>query len=558
MSRHDGDLESVPFDALNDGGNEPVLSSHDATASRSDEIAAQVEARARQIQAMAPKAGEQKSREFDQQFVLQCLRYNRVGDATLWCALFADKYVWVHEWKKMLRWNGQHWELDPDRRSALADIERVCEAYWNAYAQSGEAPDSDLHKAVTKRMNILRDKAGRDNLLECAVTIDNPPVISQAQLDRQPYLLATSTGVVDLRSGDCAPGRQSQHLLNPCPTPWTGKDTPCPTFDRYLLDCMDGDRDMAEFLIRLLGYGLLGEKHLAVWAIFYGPLSRNGKDTLMNTLKHVLGNKLHVRINVQMLMEQKFARQSAQPEPDLMALRGARLAYASEASQKMSIDQAKIKDMTGGGYITARGLSDKEMSEWKQSALIVMLTNYLPKLNVDDDGFKARTICVEWPVKFVANPTRPWERQIDYGIGRRLEAEASGILARLVAGCQEVLAGGLRIPEKVLRYTQEQMDAFDDIGRFLRECCEIEEPPTGDRTYRTRIAVSELLKICNWWCKKLLGNAYPFTPKKMTPALEKKGIPTHKASVMFYLGVSVLPEVMAEYNADNGKEGHLW
>jgi len=55
-----------------------------------------------------------------------------------------------------------------------------------------------------------------------------------------------------------------------------------------------------------------------------------------------------------MLMEQKFARQSAQPEPDLMALRGARLAYASEASQKMSIDQAKIKDMTGGGYITAR------------------------------------------------------------------------------------------------------------------------------------------------------------------------------------------------------------
>lgn len=56
---------------------------------------------------MVPITAEQKIRELDQQFALQCLRYNRVGDATLWCALFADKYVWVHEWKKMLKWNGQ-------------------------------------------------------------------------------------------------------------------------------------------------------------------------------------------------------------------------------------------------------------------------------------------------------------------------------------------------------------------------------------------------------------------------------------------------------------------
>lgn len=322
---------------------------------------------------------------------------------------------------------------------------------------------------------------------------------------------------------------------------------------------MDDDPEMAEFLVRLFGYGLLGKKHLHVWAIFYGPRARNGKDTSMNTLNHVLGQRLHVRINTQMLVEQKWERSSSQPEPDLMALRGSRIAYASEAASTMRLNQAKLKDMTGGGYITARGLTDKEMSTWKQSAMIIALTNYLPKLNPDDEGFLARTLCVEWPIKFVPNPTKPWERKIDYDMDEKLKAEASGILARLVRGARDVLEHGLRVPEKVLAYTREQMDSFDDIGRFLRECCEIEESPSHGLDYQSRTAVSELIKICNWWCRKNLGNTYPYKPKGFTQTLEKKGIQSRKSSVMYYMGVSVLPEVLEEYHADSrSAEESLW
>ena len=237
-------------------------------------------------------------------------------------------------------------------------------------------------------------------------------------------------------------------------------------------------------------------------------------------------------------------------EPELLALRGARIAYASEANARQSLDQAKIKDLTGGGFITARGINDKYMTSWKQSALMILLTNYVPKMDTDDDGFNARTLFIEWPVKFVPNPTREWERQIDRHMGKKLEAERSGILALMVRGCMDVLANGLRIPEKVLRFTEAQMAAQDDIGRFLKECCLIEEPPTGSRDYETRTPAADLLKVCNWWCKKILGNSYPYTPKKFTPALEKKGIFTKKSSVMYYLGVVVKPEILEEYNVD--------
>ena len=51
-------------------------------------------------------------------------------------------------------------------------------------------------------------------------------------------------------------------------------------------------------------------------------------------------------------------------------------------------------------------------------------------------------------------------------------------------------------------------------------------------------------------CLAILGNSYPYTPKKFTPALEKKGIFTKKSSVMYYLGVVVKPEILEEYNDD--------
>ncbi len=516
------------------------------------DMLAKVEARAAAIEAKAAAKQDAPMPEakLDKSFVLDCLSRNKIGDAALFCALFPGKYVFVQEWEKFLYWTGHYWEVDKRSRRALADAERLCKAYQDAWADTNEEEGSPLHKLLTSRLRSLRGAPGRKELLECVTTIDNPPVISADQLDQQPYLLATPTGVVDLRTGECTPGRPEQYLSSPCPTPWAGLDSPCPTFQNFLLTCMADDQEMADFLVRLLGYALLGEKHLHIWAIMYGPRSRNGKDTLMNVIKNVLGKRLHVRIPVAMLVEQKFQRDSSQPQADLMALRGTRIAYASEANSRQALDQAKIKDLTGGGYITARGITDKDMTEWKQSALLLLLTNYLPRINSDDDGFNARTICIEWPVKFVPDPVKEYERQIDYNIAQKMESEQSGILALLVRGCMDVIANGLRIPEKVLHYTKEQIDSFDDIGKFLRECCDQEDPPIGGREYQTRTAASELLKICNWWCRKTLGNTYPYTPKKFTPALEKKGIPTKKSSTMFYLGVTVKQEIMDEYEQD--------
>jgi len=316
-----------------------------------------------------------------------------------------------------------------------------------------------------------------------------------------------------------------------------------------LRSSFDGDEEIIRYILRLLGYGLLGVRDDHIWAIFHGPRGRNGKDTLMKVVRKILGGELAIKIPTAMLLQQTFQRSSSQPEPDIMALRGARVAFASEAESGQKIAMSKLKDLTGGSIITARGINDKLMTSWEQTHLLFFLTNELPKMKSDDDAFWTRLHAVHWPIRFVDSPQALDERKRDPHMAAKLEEESSGILARLVEGCLDYLEHGLCPPEKVKAYTQEQREQFDDIGQFIQECCDREEPPTYGADWQTRTLGSDFTAICNWWCKKTLGNFYAYSPKRMTQTLDRKGIPTKKSSVMHYLGVSIKPEIISEYKA---------
>ncbi|MDR2947440.1 MAG: DUF5906 domain-containing protein [Candidatus Adiutrix sp.] len=483
-------------------------------------------------------------------FILDCLRHNRLGDATLYAALHRGRFVFVHLWARWLRFNGQHLEEDINSSRALAAVERVCEEYQRIFEEVGEAkdPDSDLAKAVSKRLNILRDKAGRENVLEmAAIHIDEPLAIEGDELDKQEYLLACRTGVIHVVTGECQQGKLEQYLLNACPVAWTGLDTPSPNFMAFLYSSLGEDEEMVRYMLRLLGYGLLGNRDEHIWAVFHGPRGRNGKDTLMKILFRVLGNRLAIRVPTAMLMQQTFQRSGSQPEPDIIALRGSKLAFASEGEASQKIAMSKLKDLTGGSIITARGINDKHMTSWQQTHLLFFLTNEVPKMKSDDDAFWTRSHFIHWPIRFVDDPQAPDERKKDPRIYQKMEGELSGILARLVEGCIDYLENGLAPPEKILAYTKEQREQFDDIGQFLREACLREDPPLPGQKWKTRIPAADLLAVCNWWSQKVLGNTYPYKPKGLTQALDKKGIINIKSNVTHYLGLSVKPEVRDEY-----------
>ena len=154
---------------------------------KNKDIAAQVAARVaaeNDILAASQKPTAVAALEITDDFILECLRANRVGDATLFSTLFKGKFVYVKRWGRWLRWVGHHWQDDIEDISEAA-IEEVCRLYLRVaekkQQEADEESDKELKKrpqdiadSAVRRVNLLRDKSGRENLLTLAHKIECP------------------------------------------------------------------------------------------------------------------------------------------------------------------------------------------------------------------------------------------------------------------------------------------------------------------------------------------------------------------------------------------------
>lgn len=183
-----------------------------------EDIKKQVMARVEEEVASAPAQAKPQEKKIPLDFLRTCLFGNRVGDATLYAQMHRGKFVFVERWGRWLYWDGHHWKEDINSRRSLAAVERICEEYQRIIHESDDAEEgSDIYKLVRKRLNVLRDRAGRENLLDCAATIDDPLCIEGEELDKQEFLLACPNGVIDLRTGEAARGNPNSISLMPAP-----------------------------------------------------------------------------------------------------------------------------------------------------------------------------------------------------------------------------------------------------------------------------------------------------------------------------------------------------
>ena len=372
--------------------------------------------------------------------LLAYMHENGIGDAKLYNRLHRGLIVYVKHWERFLVWNRHHWRED-EWNEAYQAIENVCERYLKAAEKKATGGDSvsDEEKGLEKDTGHSRpgingwicpkqDQAGRSSGHDARTR--QPLLIMPDFIDKQYYSLPCPNGVVDLRTGDLRDGRPEDYLLNACLTEYAPDmlelEDPCPETNAFLLRSMDGNQRLVDFIWRLLGYGLIRDRKEHVFIIFWGEHGRNGKDTLIKLVTHVLGMALSGDVQVEMLLQQQQAKNSSSPTPDVLALRGMSIAWINEAEDGQKFALAKLKKLTGGGFITARGLMDKQMTSWLQTHLPIMTTNELPKAKADDATFWSRAHIVKWGLSFVDDPQQPWERQADKNLDEKIQAEAGG------------------------------------------------------------------------------------------------------------------------------------
>lgn len=536
-------------------------------ARKSAEMKAKVEARRKQEAAARAEKGrkpvEVSKIDISNDDLLGYFNENRVGDAKLYSRLHRGTVIYVKYWDRFLIWGGHHW-IEDDFDMAAQRIEDVCELYLrlaeSMQAEAAEETDKNerakiegLASAVLRRVSQLRDTPGQDKLLQMLRRIRDPLVVLPKQIDQQHYVKACPNGVIDLRTGELRPGRPDEYILNAIVTEYDPellrKDDPCPETNRFLLSSMDGDQELVDFIWRLLGYGLITERRDHIFTIMWGEHGRNGKDTLIKLVTHVLGQTLSGDVPVEMFLQMQQTRNSSAPSPDVLALRGMCVAWINEAEEGQRFALAKLKKLTGGGYITARGLQDKLQTTWLQTHLPIMTTNELPKAKADDAAFWARAVLIKWPLSFVERPEQPYERPADKDLNEKIGAEAKGVLARMVRGSMEYLRDGLKIPDKVREWTREQRASWDDVGLFLSEWCISESHQANPANYTLKVNATDLHEAFCIWYARYRDRRYSISAKKFAEALNKKDIAYKRSNGSWRLGIDLTDEARKELDS---------
>ena len=364
-----------------------------------------------------------------------------------------DELRYCAAWGKWLRWDGLRWKVEPTLL-ALDRAHRVARDAATDLEGAARAKVANAHTA-----HAIQTLARADRRI--AATVD--------QWDRDPWLLNTPSGIVDLRTGKISANKFLQYM-----TRITGcdvdSDCDCPTWRAFLERIFGGDGDLIDYVQRVLGYTLTGDTSEHAMFFGYGN-GANGKSVLMNTAAGVLGD-YHRSAPIE-----TFTVSSSERHPtELARLRGARLVTAVETEEGRRWAESRIKALTGGDAIAARFMR-QDFFEFRPHFKLFVAGNHRPGLRSVDEAIRRRFNLIPFAVTIPPDERDPM-------LAERLRDEWPGILAWMIDGClawQE--RGGLSPPKAVTEATAQYLEAEDAIAAWLQQCCR-QSPsascPSGD------------------------------------------------------------------------------
>ena len=474
--------------------------------------------------------------EIDSNQILKCFHSNEDGDARLFSMLHKNRFIYDHGSQRWYVWHGHFWKEDLTNQ-AMAGINNVIECYaaeaklraWAA-VKAEKAGKSDeakkevkLQEDLLKRIRTLQGAQRKRNVLFLATVGQG---LTGDEWDRNPWLLGCQNGVIDLRSGEHRQGQTEDYIKTVAPTNWKGLEEPCPTWQRFLSDIFESDAELISYVQSLFGYGITGMTILHIIAILHGA-GRNGKGTLLETLKYILGD-LAYKAEAELLLEQKFNRQSGAPNSGVLSLRGKRLVWCSETEEGRRFNTSRVKELVGGDTLNARAPYAPRHVEFLPSHLLMLLTNNKPAASAGDYALWQRIHLIPFKISFVDKPILSHESKADPNLLAKLKTEASGILAWLVLGCLKWQSQGLIPPKMVQTATKEYQADEDIIGHFIEDVCIVSD--------RVQVQAGELYKAYREWCddnghNQLSGTRFG---KEI-----KRRFDCYKTNYVFYKGIGL-------------------
>ena len=225
--------------------------------------------------------------------------------------------------------------------------------------------------------------------------------IRVGRFDRDPWLLNCRNGTLDLHDGELKPHDPNDLITKMLPVDYDPEAT-CPVWEATIEKIMGGDTEKIGFLKRVFGYGMTGLINEQCMFVFYGS-GANGKSTILEIYRELLaGYAMHTTTA-------SLLGSSGSPiRNDLARLNGARFVSAVEIGMGKKLDEALVKQLTGGDQVTARFLYN-EFFEYKPEFKLFIAANHKPDIQGVDHGIWRRIHLIPFDVTI---PTEEIDRDL--------------------------------------------------------------------------------------------------------------------------------------------------
>lgn len=295
------------------------------------------------------------------------------------------------------------------RREEIYDGADAAEAVANTAdieAAAGMPKRSTLYQKysgeLTKVSNDLRDTKFKRHVMQDAADIfhNNDPDFAKS-LDKNIYLLGFNNGVFDFQAKEFRPGRPEDYLtkstgINYVPfNPRSASQSAAREEITAMVDKIFPHEELRRYMWEHMGSILIGRNFNQTFNIYNGS-GANGKSILVEFLCNVLGDYA-CQLPVAYVTEKRPG--IGQVSPELYDLVGARLAYMSEPTKGMTLNDGVMKELTGGDVMKANP-KYRDPIEFRPQFKLVVCTNSLFNIGSDDDGTWRRIRLCEFESKF--------------------------------------------------------------------------------------------------------------------------------------------------------------
>lgn len=283
---------------------------------------------------------------------------------------------------------------------------------------------------------------------------------------RKGEYVALANGILNIETGELLPHDPRFFSFTTLEFDYN-PEAMCPTFQRFLDDIWEDDKELQESLRLWMGYLLIGTAKFQKFAMLKGE-SRGGKGTISRVMERLVGERNRAGGEIS-----TFATDFGMEQ-----LVGKRLAIFPEVdrsdSKHLNIAVERIKMITGCDTVSINR-KNREYLSTKLPVKIVLTCNEIPQFPNARNSFTNRMLVFPF--------VKTFEGREDPDLDEKLRRELPGIFNWALEGARRLLAGGFLSASESSQTAKKEIELqLSQTLYFISDCITVTGMPHNRAT----------------------------------------------------------------------------